>query len=281
MFLETIDFKKNNILIYSKNQFDFNNNFKIIYKNQKIKRPYSISYIDVCNYIKDPAPKNLIVYRLLTNVHNLQAYSTKYGYFINIENNIELIYFDPVFAIKDLYHLKFDFDPERFRFKIQQIGLTSMTMWDKEPNFAEVYSFDLKAIEAQNQNDKIFADAIFALDPSYIDEENFNIENDNDKNELNLLTEEKYERKLENFNKPSTPSQAQIQNVREETIKLLKKALLINESQNIINIDVDKDGKSESIINLMDLFKKTYNSEHLEKRKKENIILRFNKNALS
>lgn len=291
MFLETIDLRKNNILIYSKNQFNFNDNFKVIYKNQKIKRPYPISYLDVCNYIKDPSPKNLIVYRLLTNVQSLSADSTKFGYFVIIENNIELIYFDPIFAINDLRYLKFDFDPERFRFKIQQVGLTSMTLWEKEPNFAEVYSFDLKAVEAQNQNDKIFADAIFALDPNYIDDENFYDDNSIDKknitnNKIRYLKEDLYNKKQEfadnktisTFSKPSTPSQEQVHNLREEIIAMLKKALLIDDNlkhhQSYFNNEHEKN-ETEEIINLMDLFKKTYKSEQLEKRKKENIILRF------
>ena len=88
MLLETLDLRRNDILIYSQNRFNFNDNFKIIYKNEKVKRVRSISYFDVCTYVKDPSPKNLIVYRLLTNVNQLDAFSTKYGYFINVNGKV-------------------------------------------------------------------------------------------------------------------------------------------------------------------------------------------------
>ena len=170
MLLETLDVRKKDVLIYSQNKFDFSDNFRIIFKSNKIKRPQKISYFDVCEFVKDPNPKNLIVYRLLTNVDSLDAYSTKYGYFIKINGRPELIYFDPVFAIKDIRHLRFDFEPEQFRFKIQQVGLTSRKMHLMEADYEEVFGFDLKAIEAQHQNDKIFADAIYVFDETYVDE---------------------------------------------------------------------------------------------------------------
>lgn len=304
MLLETLDLKTNDVLIYSQNQFNFNDNFKIIYKNEKIKRPHRISYFEVCNYIKDPTPKNLIIYRLLTNVQNLDAYSTKYGYFIKIDDKVELIYFDPIFAIKDLRHLQFDFDPARFRFKIQQVGLTSITRWEKEPNFAEVYSFDLKAVEAQNQNDKIFADAIFALDPNFVDDENIPsediinknnsiVETDMKKNtvpDLKKITEEKSAlidraKELRNFSKPKTPASDEIHILREEIISLLRQALVMPENhvedfkkeekhQKKNEIDQVESGSVQNI-SLLDLFKTTYKSDHLDNRKKENIILKF------
>lgn len=304
MLLETLDLKTNDVLIYSQNQFNFNDNFKIIYKNEKIKRPHRISYFEVCNYIKDPTPKNLIIYRLLTNVQNLDAYSTKYGYFIKIDDKVELIYFDPIFAIKDLRHLQFDFDPARFRFKIQQVGLTSITRWEKEPNFAEVYSFDLKAVEAQNQNDKIFADAIFALDPNFVDDENIPsediinknnsiVETDMKKNtvpDLKKITEEKSAlidraKELRNFSKPKTPASDEIHILREEIISLLRQALVMPENhvedfkkeekhQKKNEIDQVESGLVQNI-SLLDLFKTTYKSNHLDNRKKENIILKF------
>ncbi|MBI9073433.1 MAG: hypothetical protein JEY94_17655 [Melioribacteraceae bacterium] len=167
MLLETLDVKTNDILIYSENQFDFENNFTIIYKNEKVKKRKKISYFDVCDFIKDPSPKNLIVYRLLTNVEDLESNSAKYGYFIQIQDRLELVYFDPIFAIRDLKNLRFTLDPEKFRFKIQQVGLTSLTKQSAETCYAETYHFDLHASEAQTQNDKIFADAIFALDDSF------------------------------------------------------------------------------------------------------------------
>lgn len=171
MLLETIDLLTNDVLIYSKNKFDFEKNFKIIYKKDRIKRPQSIDYFEVCKFIKHASPKNIIVYRLLTNVPNLDAYSTKYGYFISVDDRMELIYFDPVFAIEDISHLNFDIEPSKFRFKVQQVGLTYSRKENEEAVYKEVYSFDMKAIEAQNQDDSVFAKAIFALDDSFVDEE--------------------------------------------------------------------------------------------------------------
>jgi hypothetical protein len=76
MLLETLEVRKKDVMIFSQNKFDFTDNFRIILKSQKIKRPRKISYFDVCEFVKDPIPKNLIVYRLLTNVSDLDAYSS-------------------------------------------------------------------------------------------------------------------------------------------------------------------------------------------------------------
>ena len=241
MLLETLDLRTNDVLIYSQNMFNFNNSFKIIYKNEKNKRPKRISYFDVCAYVKDPSPKNLVIYRLLTNVNSLDAYSTKYGYFIKINGKAELVYFDPIFAIKDLRHLRFDFDPKKFRFKIQQVGLTSLTKKEAEPSFAEVYSFDLRAIEAQNQNDKIFADAIFAFDPGYNDEEEptpsekgmsdegkmerfFRSTKETPKTKTDHIAEDKGT-KGQSLSPLNTPEGVKVQDLREEIIGLLKQAM--------------------------------------------------------
>jgi len=287
MLLETLDLRTNDVLIYSQNMFNFNDSFKIIFKNSRIKTPKRISYFDVCNYIKDPAPKNLIIYRLLTNINNLDAYSTKYGYFITINNKVELIYFDPIFAIKDLRHLRFDFDPNRFRFKIQQVGLTSLTKKDEEPNFAEVYSFDLRAIEAQNQNDKIYADAIFAFDPNFVEEDQSISEIQNQyldgekKSENRRIIEEKGIVKTDLVQpKPADPNK--VYDVREEIIDLLKQALNIPNSDNTVRrftkeYKVDENNEDFSIPNqnLFDLFKSTNKSNELSQREKESVILKF------
>lgn len=169
MLLETLDILKNDVVIFSENKFNFHKNFKVIFKREKVKKISVIDYFEVCKFVRDPVPKNLIVYRLLTNVKSLNAYSTKYGYFVRTDSGMELIYFDPIFALKDIPNLEFDLDPRFFRFKIQQVGFTSIISKDEEASYSEVYSFDLRAIEAQNQNDRIFAEAIFALDNSFVD----------------------------------------------------------------------------------------------------------------
>ncbi len=306
MLLETSDIKTNDILIYSQNLFNFNDSFKIIYKKDKIKRPHRISYFEVCNYVKDPSPKNMIIYRLLTNVNNLDAYSTKYGYFIKIDKRIELVYFDPIFAIKDLRHLRFDLDPNRFRFKIQQVGLSSLTHWETEPNFAEIFRFDLKAIEAQNQNDKIYADAIFAFDPNYIDKEyeetdDFEVKKDSSLSDVIAKASSETVASINNISEdktttstilstPSAPDTIKVQDLREEIISLLKQALNIQEdvkgpSQTSSKSDLKKFMSDHKEIhvdpnkaqNVFDLFKSTVKSEGLSEREKESVILKFGK----
>ncbi|MCK9282479.1 MAG: hypothetical protein M0P71_17835 [Melioribacteraceae bacterium] len=265
MLLETLDLRNNDILIYSQNSFNFNDNFKIVFKNEKIKRPRAVSYFDVCNYVKDPAPKNLIVYRLLTNVPKLDAYSTKFGYFIRLNDKMELVYFDPIYAIKDLRHLRFELDPDKFRFKIQQVGLTSLTRKENEADFAEVYSFDMKAIEAQNQNDKIFSDAIFAFDENYIDEEYID-DGSSSKEKIKISEDSGAER--QQYERPVSNDQEKIQIVREELVTLLKEALgieKINQSNPPPSgfSDFIKKAKDQ---NAMDLFKSTMKSNELMNR---------------
>ncbi len=312
MLLETLDLRTNDVLIYSKNMFNFNDSFKIIYKNKKIKNPHQISYFDVCTFIKDPSPKNLIIYRLLTNVNSLDAYSTKYGYFIKINGKMELIYFDPIFAIKDLRHLRFELDPQRFRFKIQQVGLTSLTKKEAEANFAEVYSFDLKAIEAQSQNDKIFADAIFAFDNAFIDEELPKQKNVAVSSEVKMRDLEDRDSKYEemtnvkkiaedrsviaqqNLTAPKPPEAAKVQDLREEIIELLKQALgippvdtqtqspaaPIKESSPLKIFSEPKkvepsSVQQEEVNTVFDLFKSTNKSDELSSRERDSIILKF------
>ncbi|MGK9369501.1 hypothetical protein ACSSWA_11425 [Melioribacter sp. Ez-97] len=248
MYLETLDVRGKDILIYSQNRFDREDNFRIIYKQEPVKQPKPISYADVCNIVKEPVAKNLIVYRLLTNDPQLDAYSTKYGFFLEIDGAVELIYFDPVYAIKDLPHLKFSKPVDQFRFKIQQVGLTNI---GRGSNYTEIYSFDMRASEAKNQNDKIFALAVFALDPTFKDEESAAHDTEN---ELGNLRE--VNRTADVMNKPSIDKNKidfkSEPGVEKETFKIEKDSLSV-----------------------FDLFKSTYNSEALEKRKKENIILKL------
>lgn len=311
MLLETLDVKKNDVLIYSKNEFDFNNNFKIIFKKDRIKQPKSISFFEVCEFIKEPIPKNLIIYRLLTNVNSLESSSTKYGYFIKIYGRLELVYFDPIFAIKDLRHLRFDLDPSEFRFKIQQIGLFS-NKFERESDYEEIFAFDLRAIEAQHQNDKIYADAIFALDPDFIEEEveslNFRDADKIDKEfgsrerlssfeGINNVAEESGTDR-ENFSKPRMSVQSSNTD-RERSISTLKGVLGIDrtslendepiqpkktsktfseflnkyKSENQNTVDESSDRQD----NIIDLFKSAGTKTKIEERVNENIILRFTK----
>lgn len=307
MLLETLDLRRNDVLIYSQNRFNFNDNFKIIYKNEKVKRVRSISYFDVCTYVKDPSPKNLIVYRLLTNVNQLDAFSTKYGYFINVNGKVELVYFDPIFAIKDLRHLRFDFDPDKFRFKIQQLGITSLTKKEPEYNsqsaaqaksteasFSEVYAFDLKAFEAQNQNDKIFADAIFAFEEIISEEEGIELAKQQEtikqseveasakKYEVvdNFQIDEDKVPVKQNLNRVQAPSPEKIQDLREEIVDLLKHALGIKEEERNKQQGASVKGKLEleagsESAHLFDLFKTTIKSDQIPRNERDTVVLKF------
>lgn len=74
----------------------------------------------------------------------------------------ELIYFDPVFAIRELQEYNQTANYSNIRFRIQQVGLTTLNRTETAANYAEIYSIDLESSEALNQNDKVFADALFA-----------------------------------------------------------------------------------------------------------------------
>ena len=163
MLLETLDIKKNDIIIYSQNIFNLNNNFKIIFKDDKEKLSRKISFDDVCRFVNEFTPKNLIVYRLLTNIEDFRIAPSKYGYIININGQTELIYFDPVFAVKELERYSRFTNLDDLRFRIQQVGLTTINSERNLPNYAEIYAIDLEAMEAKFQNDKIFADAIITV----------------------------------------------------------------------------------------------------------------------
>ncbi len=163
MLLETLDIKKNDIIIYSQNIFNLEKNFKIIFKDDFERRPRKITFSEVCNFVEEFTPKNLIVYRLLTNIEDFALDRSKYGFFISINSESELVYFDPIFAVKELEDYIDKIDEYDLRFRIQQVGLTTLNRVNNRTNFAEIYSIDLEAIEAKFQNDKVFAEAIFSF----------------------------------------------------------------------------------------------------------------------
>jgi len=172
MILETLDVKRNDIFIYSLNKFDLGRNFKLINKDAQIKYPKTIHFNDVCRFLADGRPKNIIVYRLLTNIPHLDPRMVKYGYSVNVDGNKEIIYFDPIYAIKELEEFG-DIDSYPFlRFRVQQIGLISQLSRFGEAGFHEVYSFDLEVAEVKSQNDRVFAEIIFAFDDVRFEEEN-------------------------------------------------------------------------------------------------------------
>ena len=159
MLLETLEHDKNNLIIFSQNIFNFESNFKILYKDHPDKKIEKIDYTEVCKFVDVDIPKNLLVYRLLTNIKKFEILYPKYGYYVLIQNSPELVYFDPVFAIKELENFDEELDFEKLRFRIQQVGLTRSENKNRLPVYRELYAVDLKANEAQNQNDSVFVEA--------------------------------------------------------------------------------------------------------------------------
>jgi hypothetical protein len=162
MLLETLDIKKDDIVIFSQNLYNLDNNFRIVYKDDDIKESREISFTEVCRFVNEYTPKNLIIYRLLTNIQNFEISVPKYGVFLNINGIAEMIFFDPVYAVRELEESPQSIDYKGLRFRIQQVGLTTLNRKNGLPNYAEIYSIDLEATEAKFLNDKAFADAIFS-----------------------------------------------------------------------------------------------------------------------
>lgn len=164
MILETLDVKQNDIFIFSENRFDLDDNFRLINKDEKIKKTIGIHFNDVCAFVYDEKPKSLVVYRLLTNFPSFNSSLVKYGIIVNINGAPEVIYFDPVYALRELdEYYEMQHFPD-LRFRIQQVGLISSFRLHGEANFQEVYAFDLEAIEVEHQNDRVFAELIFAFE---------------------------------------------------------------------------------------------------------------------
>jgi len=149
-------------IIYSENRFDFLTNFIKINRNEPDIQEY-IDFKEVSIYISKPVKKNLILYRLLTNDENLDPFSTKLGYFIKLSNKIEVVYFDPIFIVKDINNLKLTIPDENFRFIIQQVGFRTKTLNEDSIIYEESFSIDMSQDEARNQNDSIFAESMISL----------------------------------------------------------------------------------------------------------------------
>jgi len=164
MILETLDIKQNDVFIYSENKFDFDKNFCLINKDDKVKHVIPIHFNEVCRYINSSDPKSVIVYRLLTNLASFKTDIIKYGVMITINGEQEIVHFDPIFAVKELEEYVKSNDITDVRFRIQQVGLLSQISSFGKPNYQEIYAFDLEVAEAKWQNDRVFAELIFAFD---------------------------------------------------------------------------------------------------------------------
>lgn len=289
MLIETHYKSSENLIVYSKNKFDIENNFKLIKVSSKYKTPISISFIDVCDIIDQAGKKNMILYRLRVNKKNVKASKTKYGYFIYINGISELVYFDPVFAVRDIKHIVGGEIDDDFKFKIQQIGLKTEGGIKNIANFKETFSFDLSSSEAQNQNDKVFADAIIS---TFADIEESNVQS---KSKLTRVTssdianirlsriDDVTKTDFDDFKKIDITKNDEIEDIKKEKIKKLKKLLGLDEIGNtkfeILNkqkIEEDKmsDTLNEEKNEISNYFETNNNKTE---REKVSFILRIKK----
>jgi hypothetical protein len=167
VLVESNENKNFGIIIYSENKFDFVTNFTMVNKSEPDVHEH-IDFKEVSKFISRPLQKNLILYRLLTNDENLDPFSSKLGYFIKEEKKIEVVYFDPIFVVKDIENLKISIPEDKFRFKIQQVGYRTKSFTHDSAIYEETFSIDLSDIEAKNQNDSIFAETMLSFNVSAI-----------------------------------------------------------------------------------------------------------------
>ncbi len=162
MIIETNVKKNIGTILFSENKFDFLTNFTKINKSEPNIKEH-IDFKEVSSFINEPVEKNLILYRLITNDENLDPFSSKLGYFIKVEDSIEVVYFDPIFIVKDIENLKITIPKKEFRFKIQQVGYRTKFIADDSITYQESFSINMSDVEAKNQNDSLFAETMLSL----------------------------------------------------------------------------------------------------------------------
>lgn len=289
MFLEITEKESYNVVVYSRNILDFDENFRIIYKDSINKKHQKIKYSDMVEFINYPASKNLILYRLMTNYENINAADSQFGMILYIDEKNELVYPDPVFALKDLNYLVKNFNLQSFRFKIQQIGLKTLSFFQNREHFTQIYCYDLHAIEAQNQNDKIFADALYPEEHDFM--ENPELPYLSDSQHMSILESEIINKQPEisdkiiedfhnsenNLLSPQTEENSNVPLVRQDKKEILKKVLGIEENSNsnvpssISDINPTESGSNDYY---SDLFKNT-NKNSTTKKGKDSVILKL------
>jgi len=164
MLLETKNIKKNDIIIYSRNSIDEDYNFRIIFKNDPKLYHRKISFDYTKKLITEYFPKNLIAYRIMTNFPEMLIPSTNYGCVIHVNSEQELIFTDPVYAVKTIEeYLEFNSN-DQFKFKIQRVGYSTINKIGNSANYTEEFFYDLKIQEATNQNDAAYLESLLIKD---------------------------------------------------------------------------------------------------------------------
>lgn len=161
MLIETYEGKYGDV-VFSKNKFDFLTNFVLVSKEKSDVKKL-LDFKEIGLFINKPIKKNLILYRLLTNDQELDPFTSKLGFFLKVEERMEILYFDPVFIFEDLKHLKITIPKDEFTFKIQQVGFRTDFIDDNNIIFKEHFAIDMTNDEAKNQNDSIFAETMLSV----------------------------------------------------------------------------------------------------------------------
>jgi hypothetical protein len=160
MLLETKNIKENDIIIYSRNSMDANYNYRIIFVNDPQKHHRVINYNQVKKLISEHFSKNLIAYRIVSNFPDITISNIAHGITILLNNERELIFTDPVFAVKTIEEYLEQYPSIEFRFRVQKVGYTTLNAVNKENNFREEFSFDMSIEDVVNQNDEKIADVL-------------------------------------------------------------------------------------------------------------------------
>jgi hypothetical protein len=186
MLIETLADEKDSVIVYSRNTLNAEENFSVLLKKDPLKVSRKLFLYDICGLINNPVPKNIIVYRLLSNIPDLTVTVSGLGCMIRIGDSYEIIYPDPIYAVKELENLiEGKYIPE-LRFRIQQVGLTTLYIEGDVHVFKELFQFDMNSQEAEAQNDTVFVEALLQTE----DQEVPVTDEEDDHNFRSLITED-------------------------------------------------------------------------------------------
>lgn len=160
MLLETKNIKKNEFYIYSRNSMDEDYNYRIVFRNDPKLYHRKISFDYTKKLIIEYFPKNLIAYRILTNFPDIVIPASQYGCIILLNDEPELIFTDPVFAVKTIEEFLEVNSNDQFRFRIQKVGYSTISKSEDSSNYKEEFFYDLNIKEAINQNDEIYLESV-------------------------------------------------------------------------------------------------------------------------
>ena len=163
MLLETKNIRKNGFIIFSRNSMDDNYNIRIVFKNDPKLYHRKISFNYIKKLITESFPKNLVVYRVLTNNPDIFISSPKYGFIISVNGEQELIFTDPVFAVRTIEEYLEENHNDDFRFRIQKVGYSTTKKQSNNKDYCEEFSYDLSADQAIYVNDEIYLKSLLPI----------------------------------------------------------------------------------------------------------------------